>query len=127
MLIIKKHFLPGCRARRCYQPDSVQSYGQFRIMFQNRCGQFVKTCLGFTRFFSKLFFNKITDKVENTVKAALFIPCLSEHLYPDSALNMVKVLEYLGVEIDYVENQTCCGQIEYNSGLRDEKIGRAHV
>ncbi len=26
------------------------------------------------------------------MKVALFIPCLSEHLYPESALAMVKVL-----------------------------------
>jgi len=56
------------------------------------------------------------------MKVALFIPCLSEHLYPDSALNMVKVLKHVGVEIEYVEGQTCCGQIEFNSGYRDQVI-----
>lgn len=56
------------------------------------------------------------------MKVALFIPCLSEHLYPESALAMVKVLDYLGVAIDYVEDQTCCGQPAFNSGYRSEII-----
>ena len=56
------------------------------------------------------------------MKAALFIPCLSEHLYPESALNMVKLLTHYGVEIEYVEDQTCCGQPEFNSGYRKEIV-----
>jgi len=56
------------------------------------------------------------------MKVALFIPCLSEHLYPESAISMVKVLEHIGAEIDYVENQTCCGQPAFNSGYHKEII-----
>lgn len=33
---------------------------------------------------------------------------------------MVHVLERLGVEVDYPENQTCCGQPPFNSGFWDE-------
>ena len=56
------------------------------------------------------------------MKVALFIPCLSEHLYPQSALSMVKVLRYIGADIEYVDNQTCCGQPAFNSGYRKEII-----
>ena len=56
------------------------------------------------------------------MKVSLFIPCLSEHLYPHSAMSMVKVLHHLGVEIDYVEDQTCCGQPAFNSGYRKEVV-----
>ena len=56
------------------------------------------------------------------MKISLFIPCLTEHLYPESALSMVKVLKHLGHEVDYVENQTCCGQPAFNSGYRKEMI-----
>ena len=56
------------------------------------------------------------------MKVSLFIPCLSEHLYPQSAMSMVKVLHHLGVEIDYVEDQTCCGQPAFNSGYRKEVV-----
>jgi L-lactate dehydrogenase complex protein LldE len=56
------------------------------------------------------------------MRVALFIPCLSEHLYPQSALAMVKVLRHVGAEIEYVDGQTCCGQPAFNSGYRKEII-----
>ena len=33
---------------------------------------------------------------------------------------MVKILEKLGVKIHYNDNQTCCGQMAFNSGFWDE-------
>lgn len=56
------------------------------------------------------------------MRIALFIPCLSEHLYPQSALSMVKVLKHVGAEIEYVDGQTCCGQPAFNSGYRKEIV-----
>ncbi len=54
------------------------------------------------------------------MKVALFIPCLSEHMFAESALSMVKVLDHFGIGIDYIEDQTCCGQPAFNSGYRKE-------
>lgn len=59
------------------------------------------------------------------MKVSLFIPCLSEHMFPESAISMVKVLKHLGVEVEYVENQTCCGQPAFNSGYHKEAIPAA--
>lgn len=59
------------------------------------------------------------------MKISLFIPCLTEHLYPDAALSMVKIFRHLGHEVEYVENQTCCGQPAFNSGYRKEASGAA--
>lgn len=56
------------------------------------------------------------------MKVALFIPCITEHLLPEAGLSMVKVLEHLGVEVEYVENQTCCGQPAFNAGYHNEVI-----
>lgn len=50
------------------------------------------------------------------MRISLFIPCLSEHLYPEAAMAMVKVLRHIGAEIDYVDGQTCCGQPAFNTG-----------
>lgn len=50
----------------------------------------------------------------------LFIPCFVDQLYPQTAFNMVKVLEKAGVEVAYNTEQTCCGQPAYNAGFRDE-------
>ncbi len=49
----------------------------------------------------------------------IFIPCFIDQLYPETGYNMVKVLEKAGVEVRYNKNQTCCGQIAYNSGFWD--------
>ena len=43
-----------------------------------------------------------------------------DQLYPQTAFNMVKVLEKAGVEVQYNANQTCCGQPAYNAGFRNE-------
>lgn len=56
------------------------------------------------------------------MKISLFIPCLTEHLFPDAGISMVKIFQHLGHEVDYVENQTCCGQPAFNSGYQKEII-----
>lgn len=43
-----------------------------------------------------------------------------DQLYPETAFNMVKVLEKAGAEVSYNEEQTCCGQPAFNAGYRDE-------
>jgi len=50
----------------------------------------------------------------------VFIPCFIDQFYPQTAVNMVKILEKLGCEVVYNENQTCCGQISFNSGFWDD-------
>lgn len=50
----------------------------------------------------------------------LFIPCLIEQLYPQTARSCVTILEYLGYDVLIPEGQTCCGQPAYNSGYTRE-------
>jgi L-lactate dehydrogenase complex protein LldE len=54
------------------------------------------------------------------MKVQLFIPCFVDQLYPDTAFNMVKVLEKLGCTVSYNSNQTCCGQPAFNAGFHNE-------
>ncbi len=49
----------------------------------------------------------------------IFIPCFIDQLFPETGMNMVKILEKLGVEVNYNDNQTCCGQMAFNSGFWD--------
>ena len=53
-------------------------------------------------------------------KVQLFIPCFVDQLYPETGMNMVKVLEKLGCEVSYNTKQTCCGQPAFNAGYRNE-------
>ena len=50
----------------------------------------------------------------------LFIPCFVDQLYPETAFNMVKVLEKTGCTVTYNTRQTCCGQPAFNAGFWDE-------
>ncbi|MDB5192780.1 MAG: (Fe-S)-binding protein [Segetibacter sp.] len=50
----------------------------------------------------------------------IFIPCFIDQLYPETAFNMVKVLEKAGCNVLYNKNQTCCGQPAFNAGFWEE-------
>lgn len=54
------------------------------------------------------------------LRASLFITCLADQLFADVGLSMARVLKRLGVELDFPEQQACCGQPAFNSGYRDE-------
>ncbi len=47
----------------------------------------------------------------------IFIPCFVDQLFPETAMNMVKVLEKVGCNVNYNPKQTCCGQPAYNGGF----------
>jgi len=53
------------------------------------------------------------------MKVGLFIPCYVEQFYPLVGMATVEVLERHGVEVDYPEAQTCCGQPMVNAGMGD--------
>jgi len=52
-------------------------------------------------------------------RVALFATCLTDTLYPDTAKDVVRLLERLGCEVDFPLGQTCCGQMHFNTGYRD--------
>ena len=54
------------------------------------------------------------------MKVQLFIPCFIDQLYPQTAFNMVKVLEKATCDVQYNTNQTCCGQPAFNAGFWDD-------
>jgi L-lactate dehydrogenase complex protein LldE len=43
-----------------------------------------------------------------------------DQLFPKVGLAMADVLEHLGYQVDFPEEQTCCGQPAFNSGYRAE-------
>ncbi|HEY1113542.1 MAG TPA: (Fe-S)-binding protein [Chitinophagaceae bacterium] len=54
------------------------------------------------------------------MKVQLFVPCFVDQVYPETAFNMVKVLEKVGCTVTYNPNQTCCGQPAFNAGFQDD-------
>src|SRR4029077_12280480 len=49
-------------------------------------------------------------------KVALFIPCFVDQLTPEVGLDVVRVLRRLGFEMEFPQEQTCCGQPAFNTG-----------
>jgi len=50
----------------------------------------------------------------------LFASCMVDQLAPSVGESTVEVLEYLGVRVDFLDDQTCCGQPAFNSGFRSQ-------
>ena len=51
------------------------------------------------------------------MRVALFITCFNDTLFPGTGRAVVEVLERLGHEVDFPEEQTCCGQMHANTRL----------
>ena len=47
---------------------------------------------------------------------SLFIGCYNDTLFPETGKAVVTVLERLGHTVEFREQQTCCGQMHYNTG-----------
>jgi L-lactate dehydrogenase complex protein LldE len=60
------------------------------------------------------------------VRIALFVTCIGDTLFPEAGRATVQVLERLGHEVVFPEEQTCCGQMHMNSGYAREaqQLGR---
>lgn len=54
------------------------------------------------------------------MRVSLFITCLADQFFPDVGKSAVTVLRRLGVEVDFPEGQTCCGQPAFNLGYWEE-------
>jgi len=52
--------------------------------------------------------------------ASLFVPCYIDTLFPEAAIAMTRVLERVGVDLDFPRAQTCCGQMHVNTGYADD-------
>ncbi|HSY77889.1 MAG TPA: (Fe-S)-binding protein [Bacteroidia bacterium] len=50
----------------------------------------------------------------------IFIPCFIDQIFPEAGMNMVKVLEKAGCDVNYNPEQTCCGQPAFNAGYWEE-------
>jgi L-lactate dehydrogenase complex protein LldE len=56
------------------------------------------------------------------VRVALFVTCFNDTLFPETGRATVQILERLGHEVDFPLEQTCCGQMHFNTGYQREAI-----
>ncbi|MBC8160938.1 MAG: (Fe-S)-binding protein [Roseiflexaceae bacterium] len=56
------------------------------------------------------------------MRIALFITCFNDTLFPKSGQATVAVLERLGHTVEFRREQTCCGQMHFNTGYQREAL-----
>jgi L-lactate dehydrogenase complex protein LldE len=61
-----------------------------------------------------------------TKKIAIFVTCLVDQMFPEVGIAAVKLLRRSGFEVEFPEQQTCCGQPFSNSGFVPEARLLAH-
>jgi L-lactate dehydrogenase complex protein LldE len=52
------------------------------------------------------------------LRISLFIACYNDTLFPETGKAVVRVLERLGHTVEFPAEQTCCGQMHYNTGYQ---------
>lgn len=56
------------------------------------------------------------------MRVTLFITCYNDTLFPETGKAVVRLLERLGHEVIFPLDQTCCGQMHYNTGYQREAV-----
>ncbi|WP_018156397.1 (Fe-S)-binding protein [Demetria terragena] len=55
-------------------------------------------------------------------RVALFATCFNDTMFPEAPKATVRLLERLGISVEFPLEQTCCGQMFTNTGYADEAI-----
>jgi len=56
------------------------------------------------------------------VRIALFITCFNDTLAPEVGHAVVRLLRRLGHQVEFPAAQTCCGQLHFNTGYREDCV-----
>jgi L-lactate dehydrogenase complex protein LldE len=56
------------------------------------------------------------------MRVALMVTCLNDALFPDAGKAVVSLLRRVGVDVEFPQAQTCCGQPMVNTGYLDEAV-----
>lgn len=56
------------------------------------------------------------------MQIALFITCFNDTLFPNTGKAVVELLERLGHQVSFPLEQTCCGQMHFNTGYQREAV-----
>ncbi|MDR3734092.1 MAG: (Fe-S)-binding protein [Acidobacteriaceae bacterium] len=56
------------------------------------------------------------------MQIALFVACYNDTLFPQTGIAVTNVLERLGHTVTFPMQQTCCGQMHYNTGFHREAV-----
>ena len=71
---------------------------------------------------SAQFARRVHSRKEQGLRVALFITCFNDTLFPQAGRATVQLLERLGHTVEFPEEQTCCGQMHFNTGYQREAL-----
>lgn len=54
------------------------------------------------------------------MKASIFITCIVDNFYPEVGEALVRILDKVGVEVNFPREQVCCGQPALNTGYWED-------
>lgn len=60
------------------------------------------------------------------MRVALFATCLGDQFFADACADAVRLLRHFGVDVEFPEAQTCCGQPAHNSGHAEDALRMVH-
>ncbi|GAC1511377.1 MAG: (Fe-S)-binding protein [Chloroflexota bacterium] len=60
------------------------------------------------------------------MRMALFVTCFNDTLFPETGKAVVQLLRRLGHKVKFPLEQTCCGQMHFNTGYQAEALALAH-
>jgi L-lactate dehydrogenase complex protein LldE len=60
--------------------------------------------------------NRYNASMSAPVHVSLFVTCLTDLFAPQAGMATVRVLEHFGCVVDFPQDQTCCGQPQFNNG-----------
>jgi L-lactate dehydrogenase complex protein LldE len=56
------------------------------------------------------------------MRISLFVACYNDTLFPETGIAVTRLLERLGHTVAFPIEQTCCGQMHYNTGYHREAV-----
>ncbi|HEX3932718.1 MAG TPA: (Fe-S)-binding protein [Nocardioides sp.] len=56
------------------------------------------------------------------VRVALLVTCVNDAMFPGTGKAVVELLTRLGLDVEFPQTQTCCGQPMVNTGYLDEAV-----
>ena len=56
------------------------------------------------------------------MRVALFITCVNDTLFPGTGKAVAQLFDRLGQRVEFPQEQTCCGQMHWNTGYRPETV-----
>ena len=64
----------------------------------------------------------LSERKKTTLRISLFVACYNDTLFPETGKSVVRLLERLGHQVEFPFEQTCCGQMHYNTGYQPEAM-----